>query len=314
MTSGTRSRPAAGKGRAGRVVVVGQLARDLVLRVEQIPGRGEAAPVSERLEMLGGKGANQAVGMSQLGLSATLIAAVGDDETAGYLLAQAAADGIDTSWVARRTRTPTGVIVSVVDHGGWRYLEYLPPETLVGPEDIEHAEPAFRAAGIVVIQLQQPPQAALAAARLGRRCGCLVVLDGAPAKAAYREPLLASADVVRADTREAALLTGQPVDSDAEAVQAGQELLCRGPSLVALAAGHDGNAIIWPGGSLVVPLGSAPARDTTGAGDAFVAALTASLARGLGPADSGRNAAAAAAQTVTHLGGRPRLEPALLGR
>ena len=48
-------------------MVVGQTARDLVLQVERIPAAGSAAPATQRLEMLGGKGANQAVGLVQLG-------------------------------------------------------------------------------------------------------------------------------------------------------------------------------------------------------------------------------------------------------
>jgi hypothetical protein len=81
-----------------RVVAVGQLARDVVLRVEAVPEQGRSAAVAERLEMLGGKGANQAVGMAQSGLDVSLSAAVGDDEA-----------------------------------GGWRNLEHIPPAVLVTP-------------------------------------------------------------------------------------------------------------------------------------------------------------------------------------
>jgi ribokinase len=42
-------------------VVLGQIARDLVLRVDEVPGPGESAPVRSRREMLGGKAANHAV-------------------------------------------------------------------------------------------------------------------------------------------------------------------------------------------------------------------------------------------------------------
>jgi ribokinase len=42
------------------VVVAGQLARDLVVVVDQVPGPEESGTVRERREMLGGKGANQA--------------------------------------------------------------------------------------------------------------------------------------------------------------------------------------------------------------------------------------------------------------
>jgi hypothetical protein len=47
-------------------MVVGQTAHDLVLQVERIPAAGSAAPATQRLEMLG-RGANQAVGLVQLG-------------------------------------------------------------------------------------------------------------------------------------------------------------------------------------------------------------------------------------------------------
>jgi len=37
-------------------MVVGQIARDIVLQVDSIPAAGSAAPATQRLEMLGGKG------------------------------------------------------------------------------------------------------------------------------------------------------------------------------------------------------------------------------------------------------------------
>jgi ribokinase len=290
-----------------RVVVVGQIARDIVLRVGALPERGDSGAVSERLEMLGGKGANQAVGLAQLGMSVSLVGAVGGDEAARWLLDQAAADGIDVSWAARRVDGPTGLIVSIVDPGGWRYLEHIPPEMLATPADIEAATPVFRAAGTVVIQLQQPAHTVRAAAELARRFGCRVVLDGAPPEGDDRQRLLALSDVVRADAREAELLTGRPIRSGTDAIAAGREILRQGPTLAALAAGSAGNVVVWPGGSVLIPLADSPVTDTTGGGDAFVAALVAALAHGLSPAQSGRKAAAAAAQTVRHLGGRPRL-------
>jgi ribokinase len=287
-------------------MVVGQIARDIVLQVDSIPAAGSAAPATQRLEMLGGKGANQALGLVQLGLRVSLLSAVGDDPAGEWLLGHAAADGIDTTWVARRPGAESGLIVSAVGPDGWRYVESLPAQVLVSPGDVALAEPAIRKADTMVIQLQQPGAAALAAAQAGRRAGARVVLDGAP-EAGFQRPLLRAADVVRADGREAELLTGQPVRSGRDAVAAGRELLRHGPSLVALAAGHDGNAIVWPGGSVVLPLTGGPQVDTIGAGDAFIAALVAALARGAGAADAGRQTVAAVGRTVAHLGGRPDL-------
>jgi ribokinase len=147
-----------------RVVVVGQIARDLVLRVVAMPGPGSSAQAAERLEMLGGKGANQAVGLAQLGLDVSPVSAVGDDQAADWLLDQAGRDGIDTSWVSRRPGATTGLIVSVVGPDGWRYVESIPEAVLVSPGDVMLARPAIAGAGTLVIQLQQPGAAALAAA------------------------------------------------------------------------------------------------------------------------------------------------------
>jgi len=59
--------------------VVGQLARDLVLSVNDLPEPGSSADATGRLEQLGGKGANQAVGLAQFGVRPALIAVAGDE-------------------------------------------------------------------------------------------------------------------------------------------------------------------------------------------------------------------------------------------
>ena len=229
------------------VVVLGQLGRDLVLVVDQVPGPGESGTVRLRREMLGGKGANQAVALAQLGLRPALVAVAGEDDIAADLLAQAKEDGIDVSAVVRRPGTSTGLIVDVVDPAGkWRYLEDLPPYVLLTETDVAAAASLIATASRVSTRLQQPPDAALAAARLAAEAEAAVVLDGAPEDGRHQAELLADATVVRADAREAGLLAGTAVDSPAGARRAAAGILRQGPSLVALAVGDDGNYFAWP--------------------------------------------------------------------
>ncbi|RQW95550.1 carbohydrate kinase, partial [Micromonospora globispora] len=156
-------------------MVVGQVARDIVLLVDEVPGASGTAPVRCRRELLGGKGANQAVGLAQLGVRVGLLGAVGQDEVGDRLLGRARSDGIDVSPVLRREGTPSALIVDVVDaRGHWRYLEDIPAETLLTEADVAGAEDALRAAQAVVVQLQQPLPAALAAARCARAADRLV--------------------------------------------------------------------------------------------------------------------------------------------
>ncbi|HEX2770959.1 MAG TPA: PfkB family carbohydrate kinase [Micromonosporaceae bacterium] len=288
-------------------MVIGQITRDLVLTVDQVPGPAGTTAVRQRREMLGGKGANQAVGLAQLGVSVGLLGVVGDDEVGRRVLDQARSDGIDTSPVVCRPGTETALVVDIVDRQGqWHYLESMPAGTLLTEPDVA-ATPALDGASAALVQLQQPTAAALAAARRAHAAGARVLLDGAPEEARQRDALLAVADIVRADAREAEKLTGASVTDPASAVRVGRDLLGRGPSMVALAVGTRGNAFIWRDGQALIPLVDTPVADTTGAGDALIAGLVAALLRGEEPRQAARFAVAAAAATVGHPGGRPNL-------
>ena len=284
--------------------VVGQLARDLVLTVDRVPDAGASATATGRREQLGGKGANQAVALAQLGVRPTLVAVAGDDVIGDVLLDQARRDGIDTAAVVRRRDALTGVIVEVLAADTtYRYVEDLP---LLTAAEVTAAAERIRRADAVLLQLQQPPEAMLVAARAGRDAGRLIVLDGAPAED-HRDDLLALADVVRADDKEAELLLGIPADDPDRVRDAARDVLKAGPRLLAVALAEGGNLFLWDDGDLLVPLGDDPVVDTTGGGDAFVAALTASLLRGESYPDAAGWAHRASAATVGHAGGRPDL-------
>lgn len=299
-----RERYLAGFGRDLDITVVGAIARDVVLRVDDLPEPRSAAEVRERREMLGGKGANQAVACAQLGATVALLGVVGDDEIGSRLLAQARAGRIDTACAARRRGARTGLVVTVVDSdGAWRHFEDLAESDLMESE-IEAAQGALIAASSVLVQLQQPH--ALAAATIAHAAGRRVVLDGAPS-ASHRSELLACADVLRADAHEAALLAGHPLDGVTATTHAARALLAEGPSLVALGVEGEGDVFAWPDGDLFLPFTSDPVVDTTGAGDTLIATLTVSLTRGESPETAARAATEAAGSTVRHLGGRPAL-------
>lgn len=271
-----------------------------MLSVDAVPDAGSAIDATARREQLGGKGANQAVALAQLGVRPRLVAVAGEDVIGDVLLDQARRDGIDVTAVVRRRGALTGLIVEVLDADGrWRYVQHLPEDVLLTERDVAAARAVISGADAVLVQLQQPAAAALAAAEIGHDAGRLVVLDGAPEE--QRDALLAAADVVRADAQEAELLLGGK--ATAEKARA---LLEKGPRLLALGV-EDGNLFVWRDGHVCLPLSDDEVVDTTGGGDAFTAALTAALLRGDDPATAARWAVAASGATVGHPSGRPDL-------
>ncbi|SFD90899.1 PfkB family carbohydrate kinase [Blastococcus tunisiensis] len=313
-------------------VVLGQVGRDLVLLVAALPSPGGAATATGRRELLGGKGANQAVAFAQLGVPVALVGVVGDDAAGAAVREQAARDGIDVSHVRTRPGAATALLVDLVESGGRRRLvEHVPDGVLLTAGDVAAAGDLVAGCRLLALQLQQPGAAVRAA--LDRvPATAIVVSDGAPADPGTRERVLARADVVRADRVEAAELVGRPLHGVDDVREAAAELLTAGPRLVSLAAGEEGDVVAWrsgpaPGaaagmletdprwadGEIVIPhLGGHPV-DPTGAGDASLAALAATLLGGAGPEDAAWVAGAAAAVTVAHAGGRPELDPAALG-
>ena len=305
---GVNSR-ANGARRGPDVIVFGQTARDLVLVVDTMPGARQAADVYQRRELLGGKGANQAVALAQLGMRPALASVIGEDQIGQRLLTQAQHDQVDTSAVIRRPGVRTALILDIVDSSGqWRYLEDIPAEMLLTEGDVRACRHLLLPGRWVSVQLQQPPAAALAAAVGAHQAGCQVVLEGALPEA-HRADLLAVADVLRADARETELLAGSAVSTAAEAEKIASDLLSQGPSLVALAIEGIGNLVAWPDDRVLLPLTDIQVVDTTGAGDAFTAGLIMALAQGGGPQRAARLAVAAAGATVGHPGGRPALTP-----
>lgn len=287
------------------VVVIGQIGRDLVLRTDGPPSVNESTTVLQRDEVLGGKGANQAVGLAQLGVPVALIGVVGDDFAGKSVLRQAEDDGIDIGGVVRRGTT--ALLIDIVGEPAKRMLvEDVPETSLVQVADLDQSSALLDTADTVSIQLQQPATTALTAAQRAQRRGLRVIADGAPSPG-IRDELLSSVDAIRADATEAALIADKEITNVEQATKLANHLLKCGPKLVALAVPDVGDLVVWNGGTELFEFADVDVVDPTGAGDAFVAGLISALRDGAGPRRAGTRAAAAASSTVQRLGGRPDL-------
>ncbi|WP_223641780.1 ribokinase [Corallococcus sp. EGB] len=289
-----------------RIVVVGGVATDYLVRGPSLPEPGGSAEGGIFQEALGGKGANGAVAAVRLGADATLVARVGTDRRGLEQLASLEREGVALESVASDTEAPSGAVLVMVDGGGRKQTFSAPGANhRLSIRDVLRNAERIAAANVLLVQLEVPLDVVQAAVRLARAAGMRVVLDPAPARP-LPEVLLEDVHVIRPNAKEARALTGISVRDRASARRAARNLLMRGVGAAIIAA---------PGGSLLVsgeqeawlPELPVDSVDSTGAGDAFSAALAVALAESQPLLAAARFAQAAAAIATTRVGAQAGL-------
>ncbi|HEY3353242.1 MAG TPA: ribokinase, partial [Polyangia bacterium] len=235
------------------VLVVGSVNTDYLATAPHLPRPGETVLGDAFQEAPGGKGANQAVAAARLGARTALIARVGADEGGRHAVESLGREHVATDGILRDETSPTGAALIMVDARGEKQILVAPGANgRLSAQDLEAAEILFARARAVLIQLEIPLETAIEAAHLGRAAGARVVLDPAPATP-LPEDLLRDVHVLRPNAAEAAALTGLPVEDQASARHAAQNLMARGAGAVLVGA-PGGNLLVSDEGDLWLPL------------------------------------------------------------
>lgn len=258
------------------VAVVGSLNRDLTVITSQHPLPGETVLGTRHYWDNGGKGANQAVAAARLGARVALVGRVGDD-VGGRLLREALGEeNIDTSGVGTDADLPTGLAVITIDSTAENTIVVSPgANSRLSPTHVRNQSDVIAAARVLLVQLEVPLDALVAAAGLATGIVCV---NPAPATDLPIE-LLSRVDVLVPNRTELATLAGTEVPEDAaQASAAAQRLETSGAVVVTL--GGEGALLVAEGRAQHIPAPRVEAVDPTGAGDAFCGALAQSLSRG----------------------------------
>jgi ribokinase len=285
-----------------RICVVGSANVDLTFCTPRLPRAGETLAGHALHVGMGGKGANQAVAAARLGAEVAFVACVGHDSFGNEAVSRYRAEGIDTSFVRQDESRPTGAAAIVVDDAAENCIIVVAGANAgLTPDDVRRASPALRQANAVLCQLETPLETTVEAFRTARAAGRLTVLTPSPVRA-FPDELLRLTDLCVLNATEMAFLAGRPVDGPDDAHSAAAVLRTLGVKAVALTMGDRGAFLLDDTGAAHVPAVAVEAVDTTGAGDAFTAALAVSLAEGLNLRDAAERASVVAAITVTRLG------------
>ncbi|MCP3164272.1 ribokinase [Myxococcus qinghaiensis] len=283
--------------RQADILVVGGINTDFLVQGPRLPRAGEHVEGHLFLESLGGKGANAAVAASRLGARSTLLGRVGMDARGLALLEQLEGEGVETRAVSRDPGFSTGVVLEMVDESGRRQsLSAEGANRRLSVADVIAAEDRISGADVLLAQLA----AVIAAVHIARAAGTHVVLDPAP-PSTLPEELLEAVHVIRLNDAEAEVLTGLEVVDRDSARRAAENLLRRGVGTAVVAA-PQGTLLLGTESELWLPNLPVDWVDTTGAGDAFSAALCVALGERRSLTDAARFAHATAALATMRLG------------
>jgi ribokinase len=284
--------------RTASVVVVGSVNEDLVIKAPDLPAPGQTVIGGSFHAARGGKGANQAAAAARLGARAWLVGLTGDDEFGEHAREHLHDAGVDLSALGTGA-SHTGVALIIVDERGENLIAVASGANAeVTPELVVRSFRAIEAEQAVVLaNLEVPDDAVMVAAVEARARGWRFVLNPAPARP-VSPALLAACDMISPNESESLALGYPSVDA----------LVAEGVGAVVVTRGDAGADVFRPGRPVhhqdafpVVPV------DTTGAGDAFSAALAWAVAEGRSLEEGVRLAAGAGALATRDVGARASL-------
>ncbi|MFM5095207.1 ribokinase [Aeromonas rivipollensis] len=285
-----------------RLVVLGSVNADHVLRVPHFPRPGETLTGHSYQVVPGGKGANQAVAAARLGAAVSFIARIGDDAIGQQMKTGFANDGIDVSAVELDDKLPTGIaIIYVSDEGENSIGLSTEANGALDTTMVKRHEAMIAGAHTLLLQLEVPLDSVLEAARLARAHGTRVVLNPAPAQPLSAD-LLALVDLITPNQTEAELLTGVRVSDETSAREAAARFHQMGIADVMITLGSQGVYCSNGRQQALIPGFRVEAVDTTAAGDTFNGALLAAELAGADFHGAVRFAHGAAALSVTRFG------------
>jgi sugar/nucleoside kinase (ribokinase family) len=279
------------------VLCLGMSALDAIYRVAAIPSSPTKILASDYLECGGGMAANASVAVARLGGKAHYWGRVGDDPLGTRILAQLAAEGVDTTGVRRIAGcvSPSAAIL-VADDGERLVCAYNDPKLDADASWL----PLARVAGFsAVLADVRWPAGAAAVLDAARANGIPAVLDGDIGPAEVLRDLAGRATHIAFSEPGLARVAG--VQSPGDGLRQMAALL---PGIVGVTLGADG--YLWWDGRQERRLAAPVVRavDTLAAGDTWHGAFTLALGEGSGVEVAARFANIAAALKCTRFGGR----------
>lgn len=264
-----------------KILVIGSLNMDFVVKVAQMPKKGETIMGKKVSLIPGGKGANQAYAIGKLGGHVAMMGAVGVDSFGEMMCDNLRSAGVEIEAIRRIEKVDTGQAYITVDDCGQNSIIVIAGANgMVDNESIDRNICYIDEADIVIMQFEVPVGTVKYVKEIAKRKNKLVIVDPAPAVPGLPDSFWQGIDYIKPNEIELEVLVGRKMSTEAEQIEGAKELLRKGVKNVIVTLGEKGCLYVTENITKIIPTDKVDAIDTTAAGDAFTAAFAFAISQG----------------------------------
>lgn len=256
-----------------QILSIGSLHKDFTFNVDELPQLGQSVKIHNTATTLGGKGANQAIGIARLGLPVCLLAAIGDDFDSSFILNTLEHENVSMQGICRIPNTPTGKAYIYTERNGESAIsifsganDYLTPDNIISHQYL------FRNSKYCMISDEIPTDVVLTAFRTAKANHVTTVFKPSVMHE-IPEEMFSMIDIFIPNEKEASVLAPGHVSYEKQAAYFFQ----KGIPVVIITLGHRGCYLKTQDTARLFPADSRAVVDTTGGADAFISTLVSYL-------------------------------------
>lgn len=261
---------------ATKIIIAGSLNMDITLKVPRLPHLGETLLASHLDYWPGGKGANQAIGVSRFGANAYMLGRLGIDPYGRQLYEQLSNENVDMQGVSFVNSHPTGTAYITVQGNGGNTIVVNPgANAALTPSYVTENHSLFSGVLYCLVQMEIPFPSVEKIFEICGQMDIKVILKPSPAQI-LPPAILQDLFLLVPNQEEMAVLC--PTEDTPE--RQAEAMLSQGVHNVIVTLGDKGCIYVNHEGTMHFDAYPYPSVDSTGASDIFISCLAAQLANG----------------------------------
>ena len=285
-----------------KALVIGSLNMDMTVKVEELPKLGETIFGDDFYESCGGKGANQAVAISKLGMETEMIGMVGKDSQGEKLIQNLNKYGIKSENIIKSDDL-TGRAIITVDKKGDNNIIVIPGSNFkITKEHIQKKQDVIASSDVVILQNEIPFDTVEFSLLKAKELGKITIFNPAPARQ-LSEKIFKNTDYLILNETEMEEIFGIGINDKVYIGRIFHKKKECGIRNIILTLGDNGSVLFSEDDNIKkYDAYEVKAVDTTAAGDSFIGAFTMKICE-TGDADKAiKYATAVSAIVVTRQG------------